>query len=282
MRHVLLHLLFPEDFEAIPSLGEKCAITEAFASQLTEADAWVDWRTPLYEIDFRLARIRERLQAAAGEHPVDFSAPELRARWEDLVLETVPPLVPLPADWTHLSHAVLRAIGYAMATVGHRLDSVLLLASVLSVSHHRKARDSASRLLELMNRRRWDGAALGHIFLHAGSLANRMGPLGTQLDAWRATCAAASPAVCSAVATASKLQSAASLDPGIAAISTRHILGALLSPSNAANALVSLRGLKFDPKELQQALVEHVAERVPNEDPAIWSAEFGLAYAAAA
>ncbi|HFS0969406.1 TPA: AAA family ATPase [Pseudomonas aeruginosa] len=76
MRHVLLHLLFPETFERIASPNDKAAIISAFNNlTLPEAKAW-----PAIKLDRTLLDIRQSEEAAAGP-AVDFYTSPWADRW---------------------------------------------------------------------------------------------------------------------------------------------------------------------------------------------------------
>ncbi|MDV7171943.1 AAA family ATPase [Gordonia amicalis] len=73
MRHILLHLLRPDEFERISSGTHKREIVTAFAS-LLPPDAPAD-------IDERLLLIRNRIQGYIGTDEIDFYMGELRGVW---------------------------------------------------------------------------------------------------------------------------------------------------------------------------------------------------------
>lgn len=73
MRHIVLHLLRPDDFERISSGTHKREIASAFASLLPD-DAPTD-------VDERLLLIREQIQGYLGTTDVDFYTGDLRGVW---------------------------------------------------------------------------------------------------------------------------------------------------------------------------------------------------------
>ncbi|HEK3301665.1 TPA: AAA family ATPase [Pseudomonas aeruginosa] len=76
MRHVLLHLLFPETFERIASPNDKASIISAFKSlALPEVKAW-----PVIKLDRTLLEVRQAEEAVAGQ-AVDFYTSPWVDRW---------------------------------------------------------------------------------------------------------------------------------------------------------------------------------------------------------
>jgi hypothetical protein len=73
LRHILLYLLFPDDYERIASEGHKARICEAFAEV-------IDGEAP-EDADDRLKVIRTRLQELLPEKELDYYWPPLRACW---------------------------------------------------------------------------------------------------------------------------------------------------------------------------------------------------------
>lgn len=81
MRHILLHLLFPDYFERTSSRNHKRIITDAFAKEFLSGDDVPD------DPDERLYLIRQKLAEAgarpnAGDSVLDFYRPPLRAIWD--------------------------------------------------------------------------------------------------------------------------------------------------------------------------------------------------------
>jgi 5-methylcytosine-specific restriction enzyme B len=77
MRHILLHLLFPEHFERIASTGHKRLIASTFSQLVPDVDE--DYES----IDRQLFDIRERLGELLGRLPttIDFYQPPVREAW---------------------------------------------------------------------------------------------------------------------------------------------------------------------------------------------------------
>ena len=75
-REALLHLVFPDIFEAIVSVDHKDKIAESFAKFVTQ---------PEENVDRRLEQIRPRLEAQYGstEDHFYYSKPEVRRQWDD-------------------------------------------------------------------------------------------------------------------------------------------------------------------------------------------------------
>jgi 5-methylcytosine-specific restriction protein B len=84
-RNIILHLLFPNDFERIASRDHKRRIVDAFRRD----------RDLSLDVDDALKQIREGLKVEYDRGDVDFYDSDIRPRW-DLSSETPPPLVPSP------------------------------------------------------------------------------------------------------------------------------------------------------------------------------------------
>ena len=73
-REALLHLVFPDAFEAIVSSNHKHWIAGAFAKLVEE---------PAEDVDRRLAQIRPEIEARYGSSDHFYYRPEVRALWDD-------------------------------------------------------------------------------------------------------------------------------------------------------------------------------------------------------
>ena len=73
-REALLHLVFPDVFEAIVSSNHKQWIARAFAKLVDE---------PAEDVDRRLAQIRPEIAARYGNDDYIYYRPEVRALWDD-------------------------------------------------------------------------------------------------------------------------------------------------------------------------------------------------------
>lgn len=78
LRHMLLHLLFPDDFERIFGGQDRHKIVRAF-SKLSSRELRA--LSPL-EVDRQLKEIRGRLEASYGAKDLDFYEPPLREQWK--------------------------------------------------------------------------------------------------------------------------------------------------------------------------------------------------------
>jgi 5-methylcytosine-specific restriction protein B len=81
MRHILVHLLFPEFFERISSGNHKRVITDAFAKEFLTGDSVPE------DLDEQLYLIRQKLTGAgalpaAGDLMLDFYRPPLQTIWD--------------------------------------------------------------------------------------------------------------------------------------------------------------------------------------------------------
>lgn len=80
IRNILLHLLFPTEFERIASPSRKREIVRAL-SERPDAPDWAR-SAALVDIDRELLAIRRRLESASPRGEIDFYSDELRAQWE--------------------------------------------------------------------------------------------------------------------------------------------------------------------------------------------------------
>jgi hypothetical protein len=78
LRHMLLHLLFPETFERISSGGHKAKVDAAFTPML---DGAAEPGTSLLARDRRLLQIREAMQARYPGETLDFYIAPLKEYW---------------------------------------------------------------------------------------------------------------------------------------------------------------------------------------------------------
>ena len=85
LRHMLLHLLFPNDFERVSSRRDKRRIDRAFRERLVRAGLPVEERgKDLVSLDRRLARLRRLLEAEFHIPWLDFyETPTIRAMWQN-------------------------------------------------------------------------------------------------------------------------------------------------------------------------------------------------------
>ena len=77
LRHMILYLLFPDDFERIFSQGDRRAIAVALSGLSTQA---INAQRP-YELDRTLRRLRSELETKYGTTELDYYVPPLRAQW---------------------------------------------------------------------------------------------------------------------------------------------------------------------------------------------------------
>lgn len=89
-RHMLLHLLFPDDYERVSSTRHKTRIDNAFASVL---DGGSDRGASYLDRDRRLLQIRRALQEEYPDRQLDFYYPPLNERWSEEE-EDQPPIPP--------------------------------------------------------------------------------------------------------------------------------------------------------------------------------------------
>jgi hypothetical protein len=98
LRHMLLHLLFPEQYERVSSNDNKRRIHASLRDLLDTADLPADAaQNTLVGQDRRLLLIRRMLEAQHPGQRLDFYEPPLRERWLDVEGDVpVPPTPPTP------------------------------------------------------------------------------------------------------------------------------------------------------------------------------------------
>src|SRR5690606_1050905 len=80
LRHILLYLLFPDEFERHASLAYKRRIVRAFREHLGEDPEAVDYRRPT-DVDRELLRIRGLMEEKHPGQALEFWLPPLREVW---------------------------------------------------------------------------------------------------------------------------------------------------------------------------------------------------------
>ena len=85
LRHMLFHLLFPEEFERVSSTGDKKRIDKSFSARIAGTELPPDALGPsAVARDRRLRRVREVLQAERPQGVVDFyETPDIAKQWRD-------------------------------------------------------------------------------------------------------------------------------------------------------------------------------------------------------
>ncbi len=91
LRHVLLHLLYPDSFERIASAGARAQLREAFAG-LPSTEEGVESAEPMTSVDQQILKIRGKLELELPGQRVDFYEEPVRSRW--LESESAPELQP--------------------------------------------------------------------------------------------------------------------------------------------------------------------------------------------
>lgn len=81
LRHIILHLLFPEFYERIASTEHKKNIIEKFGNMLAGFQDGGGEISQLLNIDKKIYHIRKELETAMPDKILDFYEPPLRERW---------------------------------------------------------------------------------------------------------------------------------------------------------------------------------------------------------
>src|SRR5262249_49798140 len=82
-RHMILYLLFPENFERSCSNRHKRAIAQAFLLKLPSGSAIDTVAAPMLKIDQVILQIRKVLQNEHGTEELDFYREPLRQMWHE-------------------------------------------------------------------------------------------------------------------------------------------------------------------------------------------------------
>src|SRR5262249_51392795 len=78
MRHILRHLLFPDDFERISSARDKRTIIARISgTPEREMRTWPD-----DQVDRKLLELRQRFESEAGTTQIDFYRGDLKELWQ--------------------------------------------------------------------------------------------------------------------------------------------------------------------------------------------------------
>lgn len=97
-RHMLLHLLFPDDFERCSSAGDKRKVEKAFLAKISDGQQLAKSTTPL-ERDRRIQAIRRKLEQEMPGVVVDFyTTPAVRAVWNPMAAATPVAVSEGPSD----------------------------------------------------------------------------------------------------------------------------------------------------------------------------------------
>lgn len=272
IRHILLHLLFPDQFERIASASAKRKIADAFSQRLgLDLPAR---RVPLVEIDRALGRIREMLELARPGQEVDFyDDPELHSVWAPEAEPEPPPpeadrdsenTLPSASPDLDLNDAAWGGVSFAhtlarWATPSREPDSDLLFLSYLLIAENSRYSSRSGSWLKahLVSTRK------------SRDLSHLLAPYGISAlpdpDA-EPSRAPVGPAISKVLAQAKRIRDAVALGPG--KVSVRHVLAALLAPRPGFDVQNTLRAHGYVLDGLRDVLIASVQQA--HEDLDLW------------
>ncbi|HET7230828.1 MAG TPA: P-loop NTPase fold protein [Longimicrobium sp.] len=268
IRNILLHLLYPEDFERIASSSHKQRIVRAFARLLPEGERPAS--KPMTAVDRQLRMIRSRLEEENPGQPVDFFESPFREQWIE-PKETAGGSSGSPGQPAapRLTKDEVRAGVYMteiLVRLMERSDATpeLILAAFLAIADHERYRspsaaDLRQAMAEMLRERGRPAGVPPEVALLHGLQPPALSDIPAELEPGGKVAAI--------------LESADRFRATVARVtwplSPRHVLAVLLAPGphSAADALTSFG---FDPRALRETLFSSVEARGLDEDSAAW------------
>ncbi|MDB4950915.1 MAG: hypothetical protein JWM27_3564 [Gemmatimonadetes bacterium] len=271
LRHMMLHLLYPDTFEPIAGTAHKRMIARAYAHVARVERPDPGWSTAT-QLDARLLAIRRALQARDPGTHFDFRHPELARVWlrEAAGLDGGGRLDAIP-----LEEAAERALAAAAALGCHRTDAgagadgLLLLGAVLGEAVWNGSDGAAAALRE----RLWPGASPDRVPPELwGHLAERYRlPAGLDPDTDDGALYAPGHDVALDLIVTHARELAAETLPELGReVGTRHLLGVLLRPGSAYSVAGFLREQGADMVEVRGAMLDFLHARSGEDDAEAW------------
>jgi hypothetical protein len=281
MRHILLHLLFPDSFEPITSLAHKHAIRIAFGWTIPEDMSRVAAESRLTGLDQDLWQIRKVLQARSPNRRIDFYDPELRKEWQPEPQREEGEGAKKKPGRPVLSANAIRALGYALALERHRettlgTDSNLVVLGCMLSATAEGRRDTSMVIVQALQRA--NPEALGDkptpdavLALYQRVLPFPVGgvpePVDPPVDILDK--GSSDAALDQILTDASKLAFYTS-SSAKAELSTRHLLGSILGLGAIQPAQRALQQLGVDLSELRGELFEFFRRTLKADDLGVW------------
>jgi hypothetical protein len=270
LRHILLHLRFPETFEPVPSAEQKRLITRVYAPLARVDRPGVGW-SKLALLDARLLAVRHALQARNPEQRFDFYAPEVAHDWLPGA-RSEGGAGPGEADLA-LSASAARAVALAQALARARTDvrdgahSLVVLVGVLAVSIAAGRDDFARAILVRLLP---DTPPEGWMD-EVRALLSRYGiPPSALAEGEAAPYAWGGDPVLDAIVAEGRVVSSEVSPEAGGEISLRHLLGVLLRPGSAYSAAPHLRDGGVDVPALRHEMLEFLRARPRYDDLEAW------------
>ncbi|MET0397281.1 MAG: P-loop NTPase fold protein [Longimicrobiaceae bacterium] len=295
IRNILLHLLFPDQFERVASLARKRQIAKAFSSHLRDYTS-IGRDLPV-DVDRRLLHIRRKLEEQSPGKEIDFYDVDLQAVWNPPQVATALEAAPITSRSESLREArqegvtdILREAegpDLQQLTTGDETASIHALAGVsyaqqiawrdrrpeptpdmlfvafLLLAHHRRYGSvSALALAERIRSAAAQPNADGRLTPLLQEYRLKPGPLGV-LPA-----PSPEPWISRILGAAATIR--ASVDTGTdTRVSARHVLAILLLPGPLSAApLLAEYGL--DPAELRRVFLDSLESRRLDESNEAW------------
>jgi hypothetical protein len=292
IRNLVLHLLYPAEFERIASLNQKREIVKTFAEPANAPSRHA--RMPAIDIDRQLLVIRRRLEQQSPGKEIDFYDPELKRVWAppepadetktkgagrtqtppdttQLNERNAGPGVPLPGyDGPRLGDDALVGVWEAnrlasAAGLEEPGPDLLFAAYMLLTGEHRYGSRSAmaiyQHMAEIMRVRRPSGDPGVEFILNAYGL-----PALPVFDEVPKT--APGPRVRRILASAEAVRSAVAGNKPYP-IATRHVVAALVRPgSDSVVDVLEEHGL--DPHAVRRVMLSSIESSPRGEDVAAW------------
>lgn len=260
VRHILLHLLFPEFFERIASATHKRAIAASFPEHLVGPVGSLG-ASGLLRTDEALFAIRRSLESKTGRQIDFYDDADLRARWDpQRDGTTVTPPEVNDFAWAGVSYAYELARGQVS---GRHPDTVLLFAGYL-LSTRAQLWSKSSRALYDRLIDRADGE---HTF---AALLRPYGITPMRPKRVSLTRGPVSSQVAAVLGEARALAHEVAVPGAGPEVSARHVLGALLRPGAGHPVQQALAANGYDLDDLRGVLIGTVASRDTNEHLDAW------------
>ncbi|HET6762602.1 MAG TPA: P-loop NTPase fold protein, partial [Longimicrobiaceae bacterium] len=269
LRHILLHLRFPDTFEPVPSAAHKRHIARVYAPVARVGNPGVGW-SDLALLDARLLAVRAALQARTPATRFDFYAPEVAQEW-----------LPAARAADHaggraaveLSPAAARVLAHAQALARLRTDAregahgLVVLASAFALSRADGRDDLAHAILA----RLVAGEAEGEWSEVVGAM---LAVYGIPPDALAAVpeqpYARGGDEVLDAIVSEARGISGDTSPSAGGKVSVRHLLAVLLRPGSAYSASPHLRARGVDVPALRHEIIEFLLARPRHDHLEAW------------
>jgi hypothetical protein len=281
IRNILLHLLFPRDFERISSFGHKRLIVRNFAKAFSVAVPRERESLPVDAFDRPLLEIRRRLEKMHPGRAIDFYDEEIEARWrppsrrKDGGTDTPPGGDPTALEKRlapDVRDVVLGHLALVSAIPELRARPTLgLMASALMRSLAADRRDTARGLWELIKRALPDDAVSVLVLFHLPyeRIPDWAPPTSPPVDFTGVLGSGPGEEVRPILERADDCARQVTGNPA-PGVSIRHLVGALLrpGPDNEAKRAIAERGFPLD--RVRAGVMSFVQSTLAADDLEAW------------